>query len=236
MLALELAGKSQDRPSGLVEVPFRRDPHVDVNAAAARCLGPSSQARFGDHVSGGQGRLSNMPEVKARSGIKVDSQLVRAIGVFGSSRPRMKVEAAELGELDHVGLETGHDHHSGPLRREPNLDRFEGRVLVGSLVIDGIDLDALHVALEHRRAAENPPESPFRHDQEVIHDVELGPPLFGEQQLSRAADPNGLAPGFDHGFVGHSSKVSATCPNRLPCSQWSAFPCLASGSRSAPPS
>ena len=49
----------------------------------------------------------------------------------------------------------------------------------------------------------------------MVDDIELGPPLFGEQQLSRTADSDGLPAYLDHGFVGHGSKVSATAPYSL---------------------
>src|SRR4026209_2620908 len=102
------------------------------------------------------------------------------ISVFGSSRPGVEVETTQLGKPDHVGFLAGHDHHSGALRRKPNLDRLERRVLISPLVIDRGDFDALHVALEHRGTAEDPTDGALSDHYEVIYDIELGPPLLGK--------------------------------------------------------
>jgi DNA ligase D-like protein (predicted polymerase) len=146
---------------------------------------PPHQPELVEEVLGAGCRLANVAEVESLRGVEVESELIGMIDVVRAHRPGMKVETAQLYEANDICLAYRDIHAARSLRWEADLHRLEGCVLGCALVIDGLDGDVLHVALQHRGTAGDPSGGPCRDLDEVVHHVAFGPALVGEHHSVR---------------------------------------------------
>src|SRR5688572_2662754 len=158
------------------------------------------------------GGLPDVFEGETGRWVEIEAQLVWVVSVLGPDRPGVKVEAATLDQPDDVGFRTRHNHHARSLGGEFHLDGLEGRVGLGPLVVDRVDINRLHVALQHGWATEYASQCSFGHADEVIDDIELGPSLPGEEQLVRARDSDCLLAHCDHGLTWHGGNRTLRAP------------------------
>ena len=174
-----------------------------MHSPASRGLRPANESHLVEKLLRSRGSLLDLIEGDPRRGVEVESELIGVVDVLGSDRPWVEIETTELGQADHVGFAARHVHPPRSLRGKPDIDRLEGCVLRRTLVIDRIDRHILHIPLEHRRPTTDPPDGPFGHANEVLDDIELRPPLHGEHNSPRAADPHLLTIDDDGGVVRH---------------------------------
>src|ERR1035437_5860655 len=86
--------------TALGEGPATLDPDVDVDAAAARRLGPADEADVREGIADHQHDAPDVVPGDARDRVQVHAELVRVIQVVGPDGVRVEVEAAQV---DHPG-------------------------------------------------------------------------------------------------------------------------------------
>ncbi|OLC58683.1 MAG: hypothetical protein AUH76_16750 [Candidatus Rokubacteria bacterium 13_1_40CM_4_67_11] len=96
--ALDVARQRQRRAAHRVEAPAPLDAHQDVEAAAARGLGPAGEPHVPQRGVHHMRHLTHLRPLDAGHGIEVHAQLVGMVQVLGADRMRVQLEAGEVGE------------------------------------------------------------------------------------------------------------------------------------------
>ena len=172
------------------EVPLRRDPHEDVQAARAGGLRPADESDVVEHLARDVGDIDDLRPVHAGHRVEVDPQLVGVVEVFGAHRVRVEVEASEV---DDPGQARGIPDHRLLGRRSARVVQGRGVDEVGvvlghALLEERLLVDALHEALQHHRPPAGAAQRPRRDREEVPHDIELRQPGLREDDLVGARD------------------------------------------------
>jgi hypothetical protein len=186
--ALQRAAEGDRRVAHLGEGPAWFDPHVDVDAAAARGLREAGVAEVIEEPAGLGRDPHRVGEVGPLLRVEVDPQLVRVVDVGIADRPGVEGDRPhlrgpgddrELGRADLVGVAAGGEvdprglHPVGRALGHPLLE--EG---VAAAFLPGRDddarVDALRPALERRRPVGDRPHDPLADREVVLDEVELG--------------------------------------------------------------
>ena len=147
-----------------------------------------------------QRHLTHLGEGHARHGVQVDPQFVRVLEVVSAHRVRIEVDAAEVDDPGQLGRVAHDDLRGGPTGREAQLHRLDPRRprLGRPLLEEEVAAGAVHEALEGHRPAGHAAQRPVGHGEVVAHEVELGRPDLGEEDLVRVRDHDLAADDLEH--------------------------------------
>ena len=200
--ALDVARQRQRRPAHRVEVPAPLDAHQNVEAAAARGLGPAGEPHVSQHGVDHMRHLTYLRPLDAGHGIEVHAQLVGMVQVLGADRMRVQLEAREVGEPRQRGGVARHDFFGGPAGGEAQRHYLDPRRpgLGCALLVEELARDTVRVADQDVGPAARPAQSAFGDGEVVPHEVELCVFRLREQHLARIRDRE-LAAGHHEPFV-----------------------------------
>ena len=185
---LELATERDRRMADIGERPPRLDPHVDVDAAAARGLRVAGHAELLQQRPRLPRGSHGVAEVGTGLWIEVEPQLVRMVDVVVADGPRVERDRVHLGRPgDDRDLGRTHLVRGAP-RGEPDARRLDvlRRALWDPLLKERVSpallpgrehhalMHALRPALEGRRPSVQRPHDPGLHRDVVLNHVQLG--------------------------------------------------------------
>ncbi len=191
MPAFDFASECQAGPTDLIKVPCSLEPDVDVNAAVARRLRPAGEPQLIEKFVDGCSDVPGCLEVVAVGGVEIDAQLVGVGEIIRPGIPRVQVDAVHLRHPHDVPLVYRGEHLPRPRRRKGDVDQT-GRIL-RAFDEERPVIDTLVPALEESRPVVDPAQCPGCAHDEMLDDIELRPPLLGEQHFVRTADPDLVA-------------------------------------------
>ena len=187
---LDLARERERAAADDRELPVRLDAAVDVDAAVAARLRPADVADLVEHLVHDRGDLLRLGEAGARLRVDVDAQLVRALRVGASRRPRAELERREVRRPDDV-RDLGDAELVGvPARRERDARGLDpvGPALRHALLPDHLAADALRLPLQLAGALVERAHDAVADGDEVADEVELRLAARREVDLVRVRD------------------------------------------------
>jgi hypothetical protein len=130
---------------------------------------------------------TSMTESEVGRRVEIDPQLVGVVEIVRPRVPRVQVEAVHLGHPHDVLDLEGEEHRSRSCRREGDVDGGSS-ARRHTLHVEGLGIDALRPALQHRRPVVDVPQRADPTHGKVFGDVELRPAAIGEHDLGGARD------------------------------------------------
>jgi hypothetical protein len=191
-----------------------------VDAATARCLRPAGHAEVVQHLVHDARRLDHLAELEAGLWIEIDTQLVRAVGVRASDRPRVEDDGTHLRGPRDVGQVRGAQLVGGPAARERDpggLDPRRHPARRHPFLVEGLPVDAVREALQGGRPVPQRAHDPVTDGQIVREDVLLGIAALREHHLVGAGQAHRVAGDLDlDGVAGHAVTLCHTRPRGPP--------------------
>ncbi len=173
--ALHCSRKRYGRAPNFGEGPARLDPRINVHSARAASLRPAAQSHFLEECLHLQTDGTNIVPTDARSGIKIDAQLVGMIQISRSHRMRVQLNATQV----HNPGKSGSVVHDELFRCSAGWKSQRNRAkpirMVGgsALLIERLAVGSVNESLEHQRPIYDSAESSVRDGQVVSNHIEL---------------------------------------------------------------
>ena len=187
---LDLARERQCRAADFLEAALRAYAHVHVDATRTRCLREADQSLLLEHLANAARDCANLVEGDGWRRIEVDAQLVGAVEVPTTDRPRVPVDHAEV---DPPGEVRGVRHHELARRASAGeLDRRRRqpirRAVRHALLEEEVAGDAVDPTFQCRWALAQMANDRLGAFEVVVDEVELGDADLWEEELRRIRD------------------------------------------------